>query len=308
MLTGLDKTRLDKPDKAPPLRENSAAVPKGVVDPRGAAGRIRLATLAPSAPLSRFVEYFWIVEWDRHGQPPARQRVLPYPNAHLVFEPSRSAIHGVVRGAFERVLEGRGSVLGVRFYPGGLRPWLDAPLSTLTDTTAPAGALLRGDTASAAQPVLEMEEALVDAVSYPLNDAAGDAALVARADTLLCAALPPPDPMAELTRQAVAAAAAERGPTSVAALCAALALDERRLQRLFREYVGVTPKWVIQRYRLQEAIWHLGQDPAHAAAVDLADLAARLGFFDQAHFTRQFTTLVGQSPRDYWLSQRRPVA
>lgn len=290
MLNGVQKTGLDKADNLAAPGEG-AAVPKGVVDPRGAAGRIRLATVAPSPALAGFVEYFWIVEWDRRGQPPALQRVLPYPNAHLVFEHGCTAIHGVVRGAFTRMLEGRGRVLGVHFWAGGLRPWLDGPVSALTDARVPADALLRGDAAVAEERILGAQD---------------DAGMVAAADSLLCAALPPPDARAALARRAVAAAAAERGPTSVADLCATLALDERRLQRLFRDYVGVPPKWVIQRYRLQEAIWHLGQDRAYARSADLADLATRLGFFDQAHFTRHFTTLVGQSPRDYWQSQRRP--
>jgi AraC-like DNA-binding protein len=287
MVAQTEHDRLDKSDKAV-----TGGVPKGVVDPRGAGQRIRLTTLAPSAALSDVIEYFWIVEWDRRGQAPATQRVLPYPNAHLVFENNGAAIHGVVRGAFTRVLEGLGRVLGARFYPGALRPWLDRPLRALTDRTVPADALLRCDAAHAR--VL----AQVD-----------DDAMVACADALLVAALPRPgarvQAQADLARLAVAAAAAAQGPVSVAALCAAIAVDERRLQRLFSDYVGVSPAWVIQRYRLQEAIWHLGQDPAYALSPDLADLAGRLGFFDQAHLTRHFTRLVGRSPRAYWRSQRQ---
>ena len=78
-----------------------------------------------------------------------------------------------------------------------------------------------------------------------------------------------------------------------------MAIGERRLQRLFANYVGVPPKWVIQRYRLQEAIWRLAQPDAP----DLASLAQELGFFDQAHFSRSFAELVGSTPLDYRRSQ-----
>jgi transcriptional regulator GlxA family with amidase domain len=69
----------------------------------------------------------------------------------------------------------------------------------------------------------------------------------------------------------------------------------RRLQRLFGEYVGAGPKWVIARCRLQDAA-------ARAAAqrpVDWAGLAAELGFADQAHLTRAFARTVGTPPAAY---------
>lgn len=260
-------------------------IPKGVVDPLGAARRIRLATYPPSAALQPFVDYHWVVEWDMGARPPETQRVLPFPNAHLVFDLGRTAIHGVVRGAFERKVEGAGRVLGIRFKPGGLRPFLDHPLSRLADRTMPVDRVLGMDGAEAERRVLGQEN---------------DAAMVAAAEAMLGAALPAQDERALLAASAVQAAAAEHGPASVAALSEQLGIEERSLQRLFSNYVGVSPKWVIQRFRLQEAAWQL----AKPAPADLAALAARLGFFDQAHFTRSFSKLVGQSPLEYWKSQQ----
>jgi AraC-like DNA-binding protein len=74
----------------------------------------------------------------------------------------------------------------------------------------------------------------------------------------------------------------------------------RSLQQLFSEYVGVSPKWVIRRFRLHEAADSLagGDEP------DLAALAQRLGYFDQAHFTSDFRKLVGQTPADYRRRER----
>jgi transcriptional regulator GlxA family with amidase domain len=69
----------------------------------------------------------------------------------------------------------------------------------------------------------------------------------------------------------------------------------RSLQRLFARYLGVSPKSVLARYRLQDA----------AAAIDagqvedLADLAVSMGWFDQAHFSRDFRAVVGLPPSVY---------
>ncbi|MES2759715.1 MAG: helix-turn-helix domain-containing protein [Pseudomonadota bacterium] len=266
-------------------KADSGQAPKGVVDPAGAARRIRLATYPPSQPLAAFVDYFWVVVWDMGERPPEVQRVLPYPNAHLVFDRGQTAIHGVVRGAFDRKVEGAGRVLGVRFKPGGLRPFVGFPLSRLADRTMPVDDILKTTTAQAEQAVLSQDS---------------DQSMVLAAQELLMAALPASDPRAALAEKAVAAAAAEHGPINVAALCEQVGIEERALQRLFSNYVGVSPKWVIQRFRLQEAAWRL----ARREPVDLAALGYELGFFDQAHFTRSFSKLVGQAPMAYRKSQQ----
>ena len=69
----------------------------------------------------------------------------------------------------------------------------------------------------------------------------------------------------------------------------------RSLQRLVREQLGLTPKWLIRRYRMQEAAAAL----ADADAPALADLAASLGFADQAHLSREFRAVIGETPRRY---------
>jgi transcriptional regulator GlxA family with amidase domain len=73
------------------------------------------------------------------------------------------------------------------------------------------------------------------------------------------------------------------------------AVSVRSLQRMFRRYVGVGPKWVLQRARLHDAVTRID----NGRAGDLAALALELGWFDQAHFTRDYSALVGQSPAAY---------
>jgi AraC-like DNA-binding protein len=73
------------------------------------------------------------------------------------------------------------------------------------------------------------------------------------------------------------------------------------LQRLFSDYVGVSPKWVMRRARLHEA----AQRTDSGELVDWAQLAADLGYADQAHLTRDFTSTLGMSPTRYSAPQRR---
>ena len=69
----------------------------------------------------------------------------------------------------------------------------------------------------------------------------------------------------------------------------------RTLQRRFHSYVGIGPKWVVQRFRLLDVT-----AAAHGDAdVDWAALAVRLGYADQSHLIRAFTQLVGHPPATY---------
>lgn len=77
--------------------------------------------------------------------------------------------------------------------------------------------------------------------------------------------------------------------------------SERQLQRVIRRYLGLTPKWLIQRRRLLEACDRLKHD-----AGTLADLAHELGYADQAHLTRDFRSVTGYSPAAFVRALGRP--
>lgn len=81
----------------------------------------------------------------------------------------------------------------------------------------------------------------------------------------------------------------------VADFARAEGLSVRTLQRLFAGYVGVSPKWVLLRYRVHEAL----ERAASGAEADWAALAAELGYSDQAHLVRDVTATVGVPPTVY---------
>jgi AraC-like DNA-binding protein len=106
------------------------------------------------------------------------------------------------------------------------------------------------------------------------------------------------DDDAALLRRVVELAEADRSIVRADELAAASGLGLRALERLVRGRLGLTPKWLIGRYRMHEA----SQALASAEPPSLAELAADLGFSDQAHFTRQFRAVIGETPRRYALA------
>jgi transcriptional regulator GlxA family with amidase domain len=83
-------------------------------------------------------------------------------------------------------------------------------------------------------------------------------------------------------------------------LSKALEISPRQIQRLFQNHIGLGPKWVINRYCMFEALDTLNRN----SPVDLADLAIKLGFSDQAHFNNAFRSLTGFSPAKYTKKHR----
>jgi AraC-like DNA-binding protein len=263
-----------------PNAVDAAAMGAGVLHAGAAASRFTLARHDPPAGLAPFLDYFWVVRWDLRGRPPHEQAILPHPTVTLAFEETGAAVYGVDRRIFTRRLSGTGKALGVRFRPGGFRPFYSAPIFTLNDRVVPA----RGIFGPAA------DEACAAALA-----AASDEAMCRLAADLLRGAAPRADPLAEQVAGVVARITADPGLRRVAQVADACGIPERRLQRLFAEYVGVSPKWVMRRARLHEAA--LRADAA--GATDWAALAADLGYADQAHLTRDFTATLGIPPTRY---------
>lgn len=243
--------------------------------------RYHSAECAPA--LAPFVAHYWLISWDLRGDAPYEQQVLPWPAVNMTFTAGRCRIAGVPRGRFSEVLRGAGRVFGVRFRPGGFRAFLDAPVSSITGRFVAVDAVF----GPAGQ---ELADAIVGA-DDPTAGTVMDRFLTARA--------PDPDPVAELATTIVAYTAAEPGVSRVDELAAEFGLGVRRLQRLFADYVGVSPKWVIRRHRLHEA----AARAASGGDLDLVRLAMELGYSDQAHLTRDFTAMVGTPPSQYARAQ-----
>jgi AraC-like DNA-binding protein len=254
--------------------------PRGIVRRGPLPGTSRHVRHAPVDALRGFVEHFWFISWDLGDAPPYAAATLQHPSVHLVFEDGGSRVVGVMTKRFETVLRGQGRVFGVKFRPGGFRPWLGRAVATITDRRiAPADVF--------GKPIAQLDAAI----------AASDdeLAMIERATGFLLARVPPPDPTVERIASLAARIASDRGITRVEHLVTTAGVEARSLQRLFRDYVGVSPKWVINRYRLHEALEQI----AAGDAIDWAALALDLGYFDQAHFIRDFRRLVGVAPGAY---------
>jgi len=260
--------------------------PRGILVPQFTAGSFRYERLAPCAALAGLVEHYWFVGWDMQGHPPQQQETLPHPNVHLVVEHDTDGIYGVHTARYTKQLAGQGFAFGIKFRPGGFRPFLGRAVAEIADQRVPLDKVFGTSGEDFAHQLRTC------ATPGAATEAAQRAAM---AEAFLLARLPEPDADVERAAQLVASIASDTALLTVDALAARAGMDKRALQRLFQQYVGVGPKWVIKRYRMHEAVARL-----QAGDIDtLAQLALDLGYFDQAHFIKDFAALVGKPPGAY---------
>jgi len=236
--------------------------------------RAFVLTRHPALSLEPWVEHLWEVQWELPPGQGFTQKVLSFPNLHLVWEteggaPSRAWVYGVPRRPYERTLRDGGRALGVRFRPGGWSAFAEGAAAGWTGRTVPAAELWAGADGAGTSP--ESVRVFLESLARPVTPEASEA-----------------DQLVALVRDSP-------GLRRVEELAQAAGLSVRSLQRLFHRMVGVSPKWVIRRFRLQEAALVLEQDPK----ADLGLLAHRLGYFDQAHFARDFKSVLGVPPGRY---------
>jgi AraC-like DNA-binding protein len=264
-------------------------------------------TRRPAPPLDLAVDQLW---YCRNPPGPRRlERVLPLGGAQLVVNLHEDETRTYTLGRLGRpecaatsgsILSGVGTryqiidtaeqehVVGVTFRPGGTLPFVPAPAHHLQDVDVPLDTLwgaraverLRGELLAARDP-----DAALDALEQALHRAWRDRAVHA----------------------AVAYAVGDFGRHAdvarVAAVTDRLGMSPRRFAERFEAEIGVTPKRYCRLLRFQGALRR-----AHAdRAVRWADVAVESGYYDQAHFIRDFQAFSGLTPGAYHAA-RTPFA
>jgi AraC-like DNA-binding protein len=263
---------------------------RGLVRRPATADAFTVRRYQPGEALAPWIAYFWTVTWDRGNAEPLESTVITFPAMHLTVEwgapgttrhghaMPATLVHGVVTRVFRVTIAGRGGVVGARFRADGFHAWTGIDVAGLTDTVQPAGSLLGEE---------------IGGLHVGLGSDADPAEQLGRLRTALERARPSSEPGG--IGPVVDLMAAEPSLVRVDQVAASVAVSERTLQRRFRREIGIGPKWVLSRFRLQEAALALERDPD----VDLSVLAPRLGFYDQAHLTNPFVEMLGETPAAY---------
>lgn len=274
------------------IRDGSAvATLLGVVHGIPEKGQLRpderapVSRILPSAKGEPLLRWLWVPEWDLPEGRVHEALTLPFPACQLVVEPDGVHLYGPVTLAWRRELTGHGWAVGALLTPGAAHALL-GELALWQDRTTPAKGSAR----------LHEEVTSVMDSPAPAPDRHREAAgllegwLVDHVADAVAA-----DPEAGTARRLVDLADGDPALLRADDLARRLAMSERSVQRLAASHVGMGPASMIRRRRLQEAAARVRDEPG----VDLAAIAADLGYADHAHLTREFRRVLGFTPTGY---------
>jgi AraC-like DNA-binding protein len=261
-----------------------------------------LHRIESGSSLSGLVEVLWYLDTPTGSTkplaPPHRERVLPTGTFEFVFnlDSDHIRVHELgdpprpidLSGAiacgphskyFELHHQGAGRVAGVHFKPAGAYPLLRHSAWTFANRHADLAHILGPGAASSLREQL---------ASHMTSQGA-----FAQLESTLAQAIDPGKQFAPVVSSFLAML--ERDPfcNPIATLTREFAITHKGLIDVFKRQVGLTPKKLSRVLRFQKVLTLVGSD------VNWADLALRCGYFDQAHFARDFRDFSGFSAGAY---------
>lgn len=252
----------------------------------------------PGHPLHPLVESVWTVRGGRSDDGYAGETILPKGIVDVIFDLGGVA-YAVTRGAraftapAERVritglqttaFTARPScgvdLLGVSLRAERAAALLALPLNEVTDEWVEGRLVLEGAD--------EVWERLCEAPDFAARCGIVVPWLTARLRARREAGL-----LAHACRILGASPAESADASGVGRVARSLSVSERHLRRLFLERVGVTPSRYLRLSRFVRSMHLL------AGHGSLTEVAYAAGYFDQAHFCRDFKTLARVTPTEY---------
>ncbi|WP_116952973.1 helix-turn-helix domain-containing protein [Jiangella endophytica] len=181
-------------------------------------------------------------------------------------------------------------LVGVHFKPWGLSPFVDLPSTELRDRCVPVDGVwgrsvdrLRGRIAA-------------------VKTVGG--ALQVLEDELRSRLVAAPSRGLQLVTQTAGCVEAAWGNVSIGTLTKDAGVSGNHLAAQFKFHTGLTPKRLARIYRFARLI--LSADAR--GPVDWSESASSVGFFDQAHFSKEFKEFTGVTPSAYLALRRRHPA
>ncbi len=257
----------------------------------------------PSAALRAIVERFWWLEGsagDIGAEP-----IAPDGHAEIIVHggdrfvevradetrhvQDRVLLAGQMTRAVWLAPSGFARAVGARLRPDGAHLLFGARQDGLTNHIVNLGDVHRGLARRLTEDVSGREsgEEMVRALDCALSGITPRAAHISAA------------------RTATTHAHRRRGLVRVPELARHAGLSTRQLERVFAEQIGVTPKHYLRIIRFQEVLRTLRSG---VGATTWADVATSHGYYDQAHFIRDFKTFLGIAPSAWQINDESLTA
>ena len=250
----------------------------------------------PSPDLQYFVKCFWTLEDEARGEV-LPQRVVPdgcmeliihygdlyqqfLPDGTIIIQP-RSFIFGQITSYIEIAPTGRSGIVASRFLPEGLAPLLNVPVASL-ENKAVALVEIFGAKAQALEDKVLMASSQSERIQF-IQD-------------FLLEQLCEQRSIDSITKSCVDAIVQSQGQIGMTDLAGQVNSNRRRIERRFNTIIGMSPKQLSRVVRLQATMKMLEQKQFS----NLTTLALENGYYDQAHFIKDFREFTGVTPGSFF--------
>ena len=241
--------------------------------------KYHLRRYIPADPFCDIIEQFWFVNWHFTEGDSHTQQNLPDPNFHLIIRHNELKILGPITKSYHYKMTGDDYIIGIKFHVGALYSWLRAPLNYYVDREVNL------------REVIQLNEKKLLAQLALLTT---DEQKVKLIQKYLKPFVSKPSQEIVKVRAMLKEVKLNSHLTKVDMLADISTLSARTIQRYFKRYVGLSPKWLIRKYRLHQALAMLEQDD-----VNFLDIVDWLGYSDQSHLIRDFKEIIGETPLHY---------
>ncbi len=262
---------------------------------------MKFQIIQPSGILARFIKYYWVMEKSSF-ESDVCERVIPTGNIDLMFhyrncfkvkrgdnstfKQANSFISGISNSYADVTTNGETGMICVTFLPYGACNFFNFPLLEIENQNVNLDCIF-GNEPKEIEEQLCGAQSLTERVSVIENFLISKLSPNVKRDWLLIKS------GIELINQS-------KGQISALILSEKLCVTSKTLERKFSAMVGKTPKQFIKIVRFQNILNIFST----SKELILTEMAYSNGYFDQAHFIKDFKSFSGLTPKDYYTNHQ----
>ena len=249
----------------------------------------------PAESLQSFIKCFWTLDAPAQAIT-EKQRIVPdgcmemifnygdpykqfFEDGNNIIQP-RCFVFGQITSPLEIMPTGVSGIIAARYQPDGFIPFSSYPVQQMENKAVPLSLLFGNE-------VKSFEEKVLTAASNDIRIHFITEFLLDRLQTAEAAD--------RVTKASIEVLLQSNGQINVNELAKHLQINRRQLERKFSSAIGLSPKQLSKVIRLQATLKALQNEYS-----SLTSLAYENGYYDQAHFIKDFKEFTGISPKQFY--------
>jgi AraC-like DNA-binding protein len=258
-------------------------------------------SINPGPELEPFIKCYWTLDLPPEEYP-EKQTIVPDGCMEMIFhygdhyfqyldnkrkiQQPKCFVFGQITNTLEIEPSGITGIFSVRFHPNGFLPFTTIPLEEMHNRAVPLDEIFGKEALMLEKEILESKDTFKR---------------IETIEKFLLEKLQTPDLSYRIAKDCVEILIQSSGQLRVDELSEQLQLNRRNLERKFSNAIGLSPKQLSKIIRLQTTLKMMDSQNF----TNLTDLAYQNGYFDQAHFIKDFREFTGLSPKQFYASNLR---